>query len=174
METEEKVIATKENADSERSKKTFQIIVFKLGNEEYALSIEQIKEVIITPNISRIPLTASHIKGVANIRGNVLAIIDLAERFGVSNDSSGNSTPPKYTLVVASEEYKMGILVKEVPSTLRVSEADIDVSPNIIQDNTLDNNYIKGIVKSGTRMIVLIDIFRVITKEDKELISKTH
>ena len=158
--------------DNDKLKKSFQIIVFKLGQEDYALSIDQIKEVVITPNIARIPLTQSYIKGVANIRGNVLAIVDLAERFGLAEENETPSTTPRYTLVVSSEEYKMGILVKDVPNTLRVTEADIDASPNIIQDNAMENNYIRGIVKAGNRMIVLIDIFKVITKEDKEFISK--
>jgi purine-binding chemotaxis protein CheW len=157
----------------EKINKSFQIIVFKLGNEEYALSIDQIKEVVITPNIARIPLTQPYIKGVANIRGNVLAIIDLAERFGIASNEEINNGTHKYTLVVSSEVYKMGILVKDVPNTLRVTDADIDASPNIIQDATIDNNYIKGIVKSGNRMIMMIDIFKVITKEDKDIILKT-
>jgi purine-binding chemotaxis protein CheW len=157
---------------NEKTSKSFQIIVFRLGNEEYALSIDQIKEVVITPTIARIPLTQNYIKGVANIRGNVLAIIDLAERFGVSSDEVINNGTHKYTLVVASDEFKMGILVKDVPNTLRVTHEDIDASPNIIQDNSMDSNYIKGIVKSGNRMIMLIDIFKVITKDDREIISK--
>jgi purine-binding chemotaxis protein CheW len=159
--------------NQEKTTKSFQIIVFKLGNEEYALSIDQIKEVVITPNIARIPLTQPYIKGVANIRGNVLAIIDLGERFGITSEEEINSGTHRYTLVVSSDVLKMGILVKEVPNTLRVTDDDIDVSPNIIQDTAIDNNYIKGIVKSGSRMIMLIDIFRVITREDKDLITKT-
>ncbi|MDO1451265.1 chemotaxis protein CheW [Rhodocytophaga aerolata] len=166
--TENKILPV----NSEKKQKSFQIIVFKLGSEEYALSIEQIKEVVSTPNIARIPLTQSYIKGVGNIRGNVLAIIDLAERFGIASEAEINHGTHKYTLVVASEEYKIGILVKEVPNTLRVTDADIDTSPHMIQDSSLGNNYIRGIVKSGNRMIILMDVFKIITKEDKEFILK--
>ena len=147
--------------------KTTQIIVFKLGDEEYGLQIDQIKEVVLTPNITRIPLTSKHIKGVANVRGNILAIIDLEERFGLKTDNeSATWTKPNFTLVVESEDFKMGILVREVPNTLAISEKDIDVSPNIIQDTTQDKNYIKGIVKKQSRLIILIDVFKIINKDE--------
>ena len=113
--------------------KNMQLIVFKVGTEEYGLTIDQIKEVVITPGITKVPLTASYIKGVANVRGNVLALIDLEQRFGFTITES-ESEKPKYTLVVESEDFKMGILVKEVPNTLSVSQSDIDQSPNVIHD----------------------------------------
>lgn len=147
--------------------KTTQIIVFKLGEEEYGLQIDQIKEVVLTPNITRIPLTSKHIKGVANVRGNILAIIDLEERFGLkSENDNSNITKPNFTLVVESEDFKMGILVREVPNTLAISEKDIDLSPNIIQETSQDKNYIKGIVKKQNRLIILIDVYKIINKEE--------
>ena len=141
-----------------------QLIVFKQGNEEYGLTIDQIKEVVITPNITRMPQTPAYIKGVANIRGNIIAIIDLEEKFGISGKSVENVKSGNYTLVVESDEIKIGILVKEVPNTLTVSTADIDETVNVIQDDTQDSNYIKGIVKVNNRLIILIDIFQVMSK----------
>lgn len=170
--TGQEATSSSHEKESEKLKKSFQIIVFRLGNEEYALSIDQIKEVVITPNISPIPLAKNYIKGVSNIRGNVLAIIDLAERFGFSSKDEISNSTHKYTLVVESDEYKMGILVKEVPNTLRVTESDIDSSSNLLHDGSQDGHYIKGIVKNGNRMILLIDIFKLIGKEDKEILAK--
>lgn len=151
-----------------------QLIVFKLAGEEYAMLIDQIKEVVITPKIAKVPLTPKYIRGVANIRGNILAIIDLVERFSLeTNLNSESQATANFTLVVESDEYKMGILVKDVPNTLSVYEADIDNSPSIINDNSgVDNNYIKGIVKSGSRMIVLIDVHKVINKDEIHKVIK--
>lgn len=144
-----------------------QIIVFRLGNEEYGLMIEQIKEVVITPNITKVPLTSKFIKGVANVRGNILAIIDLEERLGLEssfkNDYEGMIS---YSLIVENEEFRMGILVKELPNTLAISNSSIDQSPNIIHDHSIDKNYIKGIVKLPNRLIILIDIYKIISKEE--------
>src|SRR6188768_235318 len=90
----------------------FQIIDFKQGEEEYALHIDQIKEVVITPNITRMPQTPSFVRGVANIRGNIIAIIDLEEMFGLKR-TNANHIGKNFTLVVQSEDLKMGILVNE-------------------------------------------------------------
>lgn len=151
--------------------RTFQIVVFRLGTEEYALSIEQIKEVVLTPNVTKMPQSASYIRGVSNIRGNIIAIVDLEERFGVSNRTVEEGNFGKYTLVVESDEFKMGILVKDVPNTLAISESVVDQSVMTVEG---ENSYIKGIVKLDSRLIILIDIFKIMTaKELGQSMNKT-
>lgn len=160
-----------------------QLIVFKLGKEEYALHIDQIKEVVLTPGIAKIPQTPVYIKGVANIRGNVIAIVDLENKFNLhsaektedakekeSKDAKDSgkeeAKPGQYTLVVESESFKIGILVKEVPNTLSVPERDIDKSSTVLQYSNLDQECIKGIVKSGDSMIIMIDMIKMMESED--------
>ncbi|MEO9965061.1 MAG: chemotaxis protein CheW [Reichenbachiella sp.] len=137
-----------------------QLIVFKLGEGEYALPIAQIKEVVLTPRISTMPQTPDYVKGIANIRGNVISIMDFEEKFGLNGRSkkASNGHGINYTLVIESEEYHVGILVKEVPNTLTVLSSKIDSSANIMQHSTLDESVIKGIVKIKGRMIILIDV----------------
>ncbi|TAG54785.1 MAG: purine-binding chemotaxis protein CheW [Cytophagales bacterium] len=158
------------NAEIEKKIDTFkkkQVIVFKLGQEEYGLMIDQIKEVVLTPNITKVPLTSNFIKGVANIRGNILTIIDLEIRLGlIEIAETSEQTNSNYTLVVENEDFKVGILVKEVPNTLAISESDIDQSPNVIHDQHLEKNYINGIIKLQNRLIILIDINKIIAKEE--------
>jgi purine-binding chemotaxis protein CheW len=167
MEIKEEVVASKERSPKENEKfNRHQLIVFKQGNEEYGLAIDQIKEVVLTPKITKMPQTPHYVKGVANIRGNIIAIIDLEEKFGIAHKTQENHTEGKYTLVVASEEFKVGILVKEVPNTLAVSQADIDETVNIIQDEAQESNYIKGIVKVNNRLIILIDIYQIMSKQE--------
>lgn len=144
-----------------------QLIIFKLGNEEYGLSIEQIKEVVLTPRIAKMPQTAEHIKGVANIRGNIIAIMDLEQKFGLTKGTAADiSSNSNYTLVVESDEYKVGILVKEVPNTLSINTHDIDTASNFVQYTSLDTDSIIGVVKSGERMIILIDMIKLIEAEN--------
>ena len=141
-----------------------QIIVFKIGQEEYGLHIDQIKEVVLTPNVTPVPEVESYMKGVANVRGNIISIIDLELRFGVGKSSNENLG--KYTLVVASDEYKMGILVKEVPNTLNISASEIEEAQNIIGEGASSGQYINGIIKLKDRLIVLIDIFKVLENSE--------
>jgi len=156
--------ATQEKSSTGTITGNFQIIVFKQGEEEYALHIDQIKEVVITPNITRMPQTPAFVRGVANIRGNIIAIVNLEEMFGLKQTHS-TTEGKNFTLVVESEDLKMGILVNEVPNTLSVTQKDFDESVNIIQDSKVNNNYIRGIIKSNKRLIILIDIFKVIDHE---------
>ena len=160
----------KKTTDATKGSSRVQIVVFKLGNEEYGLHIDQIKEVVITPNITRMPQTPSYVKGVANIRGNVIAIFDLEDRFGLTNTTQVRGS--KFTLVVESEDIKMGLLVSEVPNTVSVNSADLDESVGIINDSNTENNYIKGVIKTGQRLIILIDIFKVVDVEMTGVLKK--
>jgi purine-binding chemotaxis protein CheW len=142
-----------------------QIVVFKLGQEEYGLAIDQIKEVVITPNITQMPQTPAYVKGVANIRGNVIAILDLEEKFKLQRSRDIVNTGNNYTLVIESDEYKMGILVREVPNTLSISTSSIEGSV-FTGDQQAEQNYITGIVKLEKRLVIMIDIFRVINEQE--------
>lgn len=156
--------AGKEQQKTELSER-MQLIIFKLGSEEYGLSIDQIKEVVLTPRVAKMPQTAPHIKGVANIRGNIIAIMDLEQKFGLSQDEKGTAHA-NYTLVVESDEYKVGILVREVPNTLSIQVSDIDTASNFIQYSSLDADSVIGVVKSCERMIILIDMIKMIQAEN--------
>ena len=146
-----------------------QIVVFKLGQEEYGLSIGQIKEVVTTPVITRMPQTQSFVRGVANIRGTVIAMLDLEERFGLvtGEATQGNS---QYALVIDSPEYKMGVLVREVPNTLSISEDAIDQV--FAADNDDQGSYITGIVKVDKRLIILIDIYKLFNAKEAQAIMR--
>jgi len=163
-------IQVPEKSNGASSHRTLQIVVFKLGNEEYGLHIDQIKEVVITPTITRMPQTPSYVKGVANIRGNVIAIFDLEDRFNLARTIESKGS--KYTLVVESEDVKLGLLVNEVPNTVSVNTTDLDETVGIINDANSESNYIKGIIKSADRLIILIDIFKVIDQEMTHSIKK--
>lgn len=145
-----------------RDEKFMQLIIFKLNGAEYALPIDQVKEVVLTPSVARIPHTEKYIRGVANIRGTIITIMDLEERFKLAagqQEAADNSY--NYTLFIESENQKVGVLVKEVPNTLTVGESEIDRSSGIMQYSSLDVDCIEGIVKIGDRLIVLIDFFKM-------------
>jgi len=148
--------------------KSTQLIVFELGREEYAVPIELVKEVVPTPKILHIPETPKFVKGIGNIRGNTIAIIDLVERFGIDHKISSNGEERKkkgklsFTLIVECGGHTTGILLDNVPESLAITADQIERNPNLIQDSTSNSNYIKGIIKIDNRMIILIDIYTII------------
>ncbi len=155
------------NSESSRQVTTMQIVVFKLGQEEYGLHIDQIKEVVITPAITRMPQTPPFVKGVANIRGNVIALLDLEEKFGLVRNQESGVHGNNFTLVIESNEYKMGVLVREVPNTLSISSSSIEDTV-FTGDHQSEQAYITGIVKLEKRLIIMIDIFKVINDQEAQ------
>ena len=152
-----------------------QLIVFKLGDEEYALPIEQVKEIVLTPRISEVPQTPEYVRGIANIRGEVISIMDLEKKFGLRSKSKTLSETPgstNYTMVIESNEYSIGILVNQVPNTLSVYSSKIDNTSNILQHSHLDDASIKGVVKEKEKMIILIDVLSMLNIG--ELKTKLH
>jgi purine-binding chemotaxis protein CheW len=147
-----------------------QIVVFKLGQEEYGLSIGQIKEVVTTPVITRMPQTQSFVRGVANIRGTVIAMLDLEERFGLLSDHAAPRSE-QYALVIDSAEFKMGVLVREVPNTLSISADAIEQV--FSSDNDSQGSYITGIIKMDKRLIIMIDIYKVFNHKEAQTFLKS-
>jgi purine-binding chemotaxis protein CheW len=146
-----------------------QLVIFKLGREEYAMNIDQIKEVVMTPRIAKVPQTADYIKGVTNIRGNIIAVMDLEKRFNLldaADQQQQTETIADYILVLKNEDFKVGILVKEVPNTLSILDSEIDRTFEIARYTALDEKYIKGIVKMNERMIILIDMFELLSIDE--------
>lgn len=151
------------------------LIVFKLGSEEYGIRIEQVKEVTLTPEIARMPKTPPFIKGVANIRGDIIAVMDLEERFHITPEAAlTEGTKIKrntYTLVLEAKEYTIGLLVREVPQSLTLPISRIEKTPSFIQDININDNYIEGIGKLGNRLIIVLDIHKILTYEEVEQLN---
>ena len=144
---------------------TVHLIVFKLGTEEYGIRIEQVKEVTITPEITRMPKTPEFIKGVANIRGDIIAIMDLEERFSIRlPENQAPST--SYTLAIEAKDYTIGIIVRDMPQSLTIPVSKIDKAPTFLQDLNINDNYIEGIGKLGSRLIIVLDIFKILTHDE--------
>jgi len=165
-------MAGNEKSEAVKSGKLMQVVVFRLGGEEYGMLIDQIKEVVITPTITRMPQSPKFIKGVANVRGNVIAILDLEERFNLERGLVQNGGG--FTLVVESDELKMGLLVSEVPNTISVNASEIDTTVGIVGDSNVEGNYVKGVIKTGKRLIILIDIFKVVDQEAVTSLKRVH
>lgn len=144
------------------------LIVFKLGEEEYGIRIEQVKEVTVTPEIARMPKTPKFIKGIANIRGDIIAIMDLEERFSIPPPEGETIRNYKntYTLALEASDYTMGLIVREMPQSLTLPISQIDKTPAFIQDLNINENFIEGIGKINGRLIIVLDILRILTSDE--------
>jgi purine-binding chemotaxis protein CheW len=144
-----------------------QLVVFQLGGESYGLSIDQVKEVVLRPQVARMPQTPAYIKGLANIRGNLIAIMDLEQKFGLQQAET-TVDDYNYTLVIENETYKIGILVRDVPDTVTVPVQDIDRASDFVQYSSLDARCLVGVVTANDQLVILIDIIEMVEVEGIE------
>jgi purine-binding chemotaxis protein CheW len=149
------------------------LIVFKLGEEEYGIRIEQVKEVTITPEITRMPKTPAFIKGVANIRGDIIAIMDLEERFQIRTVKPQEDKPRHtYTLALEAKDYTIGLIVRDVPQSLTIPVSKLDKAPAFIQDMNINENFIEGIGKVEGRLIIVLDILRILSADEVQQLKE--
>lgn len=151
--------------------KSVQLIVFKLGGERYSLEIDKVKEIVPVPTVSKLPRAPKYMKGVANIRGSVMVIMDLEEKFELFK--SEDISEKTFTLVIKNERFKVGILVSEVPTTLKVQGDIIESSSGIMQNTVLDETFIKGLIKQEQGMIILLDIIELIESDEVRVIAES-
>lgn len=142
------------------SVKMHAIVVFQIGNQLYGSPIHDVKEVVKAPDISPIPQTQDYILGVANVRGSVISIVDTESR--VSASPAMTPKDSDFILVINSEEFQVGILVKTVPKTVMIEEPSINKSASVLQNLTEDDDFIVGIAKHEDQMIFLVDILKMI------------
>lgn len=162
-----------ENAEAEKDKgEKVQLVVFRVGDEAYGLPIDQVKEVVHTPRMAKMPRTPDHLKGVANIRGRILPIMDLKEKFGLSDGTGEEDEGGDYTLVIEGEEISIGVLVREVPNTMTVYSADIDDSSSLVQYSSVEEDCIKGVANTEDKMVILLDMLEMMRSEEVKKVDK--
>ena len=138
---------------------TTQVVTFtitekssKKGN--YAIPIEQVKEIKSVDVITKVPKSKSYVKGVMNLRGKIIPIIDVNEKIGLSDANVSNNS--KQRILVADVNNTLtGLLVDEVNEVLRIPSKNIETAPLEAFENS---NYIKGIAKVDEKLLVLLDI----------------
>ena len=155
-------------AKPERAKPTelVQLIVFRLGDEDYGIRIEQVKEVTVTPEVARMPKTPPFIKGIANLRGDIIAIIDLEERFRLR--PAGRELPERsYTVAVEAADYTLGLMVREVPRPFTLPLSQIEPAPEFVQDPGTRDKYLEGIAKlPDGSIIIVLDMRKLLTPSE--------
>jgi purine-binding chemotaxis protein CheW len=143
-----------------------QLIVFRLGDEDYGIRIEQVKEVTVTPEVARMPKTPPFIKGIANLRGDIIAIIDLEERFRLR--PTGRPVPERsYTVAVEAADYTLGLMVREVPRPFTLPLSQIEPAPEFVQDSSTRDKYLEGIAKLPEGgVIIVLDMRKLLTPSE--------
>jgi len=149
--------------------KELQLVIFKIGEEEFGVGINQVREIVRLVPITPVPRAPSFIEGVVNLRGQILAVVDLAKRLSLKANPHSEKTR---IVVVEVEEHTVGMIVDEVTEVLRLSGENIEETPELITTE-IQHKYLEGVGKLGERLLILIDLAKVFSPEEVEDIKKT-
>ena len=151
-----------ESGEEERSehKNLQQFCVFKTNQEEYAIPIEIVQEVVKFRKPTLVPQMPPYIIGMTNIRGNVFGVLDIERFFGLESDANHN-----YLLVLDHETFKMTIGIPEVPDSLIIAEDEIENLSSSTIKSQVGQKYLKGVIKKENRMIILFDVEGIISSD---------
>jgi purine-binding chemotaxis protein CheW len=151
-----------------------QLVVFSVVGEEFGISIANVREIFKPDQITPVPKAPGFIKGVINLRGSIIPVVDVQERFEVSPDSTGRHLLAREhvndngrILVAHINDTIVGLLVESVQEVLRIRENCIENAPSLVLSN-VDTGYLEGVAKldDGQRIILLLNTSEIMNKKE--------
>ena len=130
-----------------------QTVVFRLAGESYGIEIFRVNEIIRLREITPVPRTSQHVRGLVNLRGKTIPVIDLRSRFSLP---ASEETDSSRIIVVDSDSGQIGVVVDAVTEVMTLQGDQIDDTPALVSDPS--NQFVKGVAKSNDKLITLLDL----------------
>jgi len=137
------------------------LVTFALDKEEFGIPIAQVREVIRVAEITRVPQARQHVRGVTNLRGRILAVVEIRTRMGLS---PAEITPRSRVIVVGVHDRTLGILVDAVSQVVKIPAKTVAPAPEEVISSSVD--YITGVARLNARLIILLDLEKVLLLRD--------
>lgn len=134
-----------------------QHVVFKLGTEAYAIEIFRVHEIIRLREITSIPRTDSYMRGLVNLRGKTIPVVDLGRRFGLPSEGDTYDTR---IIVVESESGNVGVVVDGVREVVTLVSDQVDTAPSLTTNS--ETNYVRGIARTDHGLITLLNFDEIL------------
>ncbi|HEY6873495.1 MAG TPA: chemotaxis protein CheW [Geobacteraceae bacterium] len=147
--------SVKENSVHSTGEIIHHLVTFNLGKEEYGVDIGSVQEIIRATDITPVPGTPVHVRGVINLRGKIIPVVDLRKRFMLADAKEGDA---QRIVVVELGEKRIGMLVDSVSQVIKVPSDIVEEIPE--EATTMEEHYIKGVGKMDSRLIIILDLNR--------------
>lgn len=144
-----------------------QLVIFSLANEAYGVDIGQVREIIRMQSITFVPDSPAFVEGVINLRGRVIPVIDLRVRFSLA---AAEATAESRIVVVHVGDEDIGMIVDSVTEVLRVPVTAIEAPSGLV--TTEQSYYMDGIAKLEDRLLILLDLDKVLTSSEHEALRE--
>jgi purine-binding chemotaxis protein CheW len=139
-----------------------QWVTFRLGEETYGVNVMQVQEVLRITEIAPVPGSPDYVVGIINLRGNVVTVIDTRKRFGLYPKDSDDSSR---IVIIEAEDQVIGILVDSVAEVVELRSSEIESAPNV--GNEESSRYIQGVTSRNGELLILVDLNRFLSDEEK-------
>lgn len=140
-----------------------QYVSFLLEGEEYGVPIMRVQEIIRFEKLTRVPQSSPYVRGVLNLRGRVMPVIDLRRKFRLPEREADRRTR---IIVVDIRGQSMGMVVDEVSEVINIDSSRIDPAPEL--GTKVDTEFIKGMGKLEDRLVIILEIDKVLTDDEVE------
>ncbi len=151
--------------------KTNKHLTFALGGEEYGLDILKVREIIGIMPITRVPRTPEFVRGVINLRGKVIPVVDLRVKFGMDRVEDTDRTCIVVVQVSGKNGHTvMGTVVDEVSEVIDIAEEQIEATPDFGAD--IDTDFVLGIGKIADKVVMVLDIDKVLSAREISVIKR--
>ncbi len=144
------------------SEESLQLVIFELSGEEFGIEIMQVSEIIPASKITRIPRAPECVKGIVNLRGKIIVVLDLNDRLGFSSKKSDNLSK---TIIVEFKGTKIGMPVNSVSEIVRLPLSSIEPIPEMVKSK-INAEYLMGVGKAENRPLILLNLARVLGEEE--------
>ena len=138
-----------------------QLVTFSIDEEEFGVNILKVQEIIRIIEITRVPRSPEFVEGVINLRGRVIPIVDLRRRFGLAAIAHDKDTR---IIVIELNSLVVGFIVDAVSEVLRIPADTVEPTPPVAAG--VDSEYISGVGKLQDRLLILLDLDKLLTAED--------
>jgi purine-binding chemotaxis protein CheW len=147
-----------------------QLIRFTVGDEDYGIELSQVKEVIRTRRVTWLPKAPACVRGIINLRGEVIPIVDLRDRFGLKQ---AEQTAATRVIVVEVEERRVGIVVDSASQVARIPVDQFDDPPPVMGEST--RKVITSVGRQGDTLVIMLDVNRILSAQEmRQIESHLH
>ncbi len=144
-----------------------EVLVFVLGAEEYGVDILKVQEIRGYEKVTPIPSTPAFLKGVVNLRGIIVPVIDLRIKFGMADPRYDSFT---VVVILRLEGRVIGVVVDGVSDVVQLGEVDVKAAPSL--GSVVDGTFLAGLAVKDDRMILLLDIEKLLSSSELDLVSR--
>ena len=144
-----------------------QLVIFQLGGEEFGVEIMKVQEIIRMPEITQIPQSPDFVEGVINLRGKIIVVVNLDKRFNLNQKETDDNSR---IIVVEIENNVVGMVVDSVNEVLRIPTSSVEPAPDLVLSQ-ISRDYMKGVGKIDDRLLILLDLAKVLTIEEMNKVA---